>query len=118
MNGQRAEEEIPFEDAVYPGSWDIKEAIVRNWCIRWRTDRVVFEADQAHFGWMLETTRKADCKANTDPATGEEHPVHWRENSARRTGRRWWRRRGRATFRRSGHGELRQNFTARRQERA
>ena len=21
MNGQRAEEEIPFEDAVYPGAW-------------------------------------------------------------------------------------------------
>ena len=57
-----------------PGPEDIKEATVLNRCVRWRNDGVVFEADPTHVEKMLETARMADCKANTVPATKEEHP--------------------------------------------
>ena len=53
---------------------DSKETIILNRCVRWRDDGVVFEADRAHVEKILEATRMADCKANTVPATKEEHP--------------------------------------------
>ena len=57
-----------------PEPGDSKEAIILNRCVRWRDDGVVFEADRAHVEKILEATRMADCKANTVPATKEEHP--------------------------------------------
>ena len=57
-----------------PEPGDSKEAIILNRCVRWRDDGVAFEADRAHVEKILEATRMADCKANTVPATKEEHP--------------------------------------------